>query len=908
GNPSLAQQYLRITEIMYNPGPTNAGSPYAQQEYEFIELKNIGPVALNLVGIHFTNGVEFAFATNSVVTNLNAGQTIVLVKNVAAFIQRHGGANIGGIFTGTLDSNGERVTIVDAVNEEILDFTYNNSWYPITDGLGFSLVVVNENAFPDAWDTKANWRASGNLHGSPGVTDPAPATFPIVLISEVLANSILPSVDAIELWNTSAGVANIGGWYLSDDFFTPKKYRLTNGTTIAAGSRLVLTEAQFNPTPGTPPSFAFSSAGDEAFLFAADAAGNLLGYYHGFDFNASQENVSFGRYIPSTGEEHFVAQAANTLGTPNSAPRVGPVVISEIMYHPPDLNGADDDANEFIELFNITANTVSLFDVSFPTNSWKLKDAVDFSFATNTTLPAGGYLLVVSFDPQTNATALATFRAKYGVNPSVPVVGPYQGQLDNSAANVELAAPLAPSTNGVVYFMVDKVDYNDVDPADACSNCVAWTSAPDGFGPSLHRIVTTDYGNDPTNWVGALPSPGGAFGGGTPPAITQHPLSLVLVQGQNTNLSVIATGGGLHYQWSFLGTNVAGATNSLFPLNNVSSAINGYYGVVVFNGGGSVSSTNALVMVRSLPSILLQPTSQTNVAGSNSVFSVFASGTGTITYQWRKNGTNIVNATTTSLAIPNAQLFADAALYDVVVTDEVGSVVSQPAYLVVRVTPFLVTPGGPYFTVQGGTVIFTVNAGPVHPLLPLVYRWLPNPAAMGSITNNTSTYYPNNYLIMTNCQINGGVARVVIQNPLGALNVTATNAGASWLVILPDFDHDGVADSWETLYGMNTNNAADALLDTDGDGMKNRDEYLAGTNPTNALSLLQIVLTPTNSSVLQFQAESNISYSIQIRTNLNTGWQSLSNITASNSVRAVRFDDSQTNSERFFRVVTPRIP
>src|ERR1043166_6835521 len=59
GNPSAAQQYLRITEIMYHPGPTNLACPYDREDFEYIELKNIGPSPLNVLGIHFTNGINF---------------------------------------------------------------------------------------------------------------------------------------------------------------------------------------------------------------------------------------------------------------------------------------------------------------------------------------------------------------------------------------------------------------------------------------------------------------------------------------------------------------------------------------------------------------------------------------------------------------------------------------------------------------------------------------------------------------------------------------------------------------------------------------------------------------------------------------------------------------------------------
>ena len=71
-----------------------------------------------------------------------------------------------GEFVGALDNAGENLRIDDAVGEKILDFEYNNSWYPITDGPGASLVIVNENAPWDTWGMKSSWRPSAIDFGS----------------------------------------------------------------------------------------------------------------------------------------------------------------------------------------------------------------------------------------------------------------------------------------------------------------------------------------------------------------------------------------------------------------------------------------------------------------------------------------------------------------------------------------------------------------------------------------------------------------------------------------------------------------------------------------------------------------------------------------------------------------------
>ena len=530
GSPSLAQQFLRVTELMYNPSPL-AGNTNAADAFEFIELKNISTnLTLDLRGVRFANGVEFNF-TGGAVTNLAAGARVLVVKSLSAFAARYGtGLPVAGQYLGALDNEGERLQLLDASGEEVLDFSYDDDWYPVTGGLGFSLVVVNELAEPDAWNSAANWRPSGALDGSPAITDPAVPPFAPVVINEVLSRTDLPPPsDSIELFNPTTNTVNIGGWFLTDDFNTPKKFRIAAGTTIAAGSFRVFTEADFNPGGS---GFAFSSLGDEAWLFSGDAQTNLTGYVHGFRFGAAENGVSFGRHRTSEGEEHFVAQSVQTLDLTNASPRVGPVVISEIHYHPDDsvaagvtrpsaldvLLGrqsqavaATADELEFIELQNITLNPVPLFDPAAPTNTWRLRGDADFDFPTNVTLAPGATLLLVNFNPISNTNALAVFRATYGLDASVPLFGPYSGSLDNSSARVELQKPEAPNAGTVPRIIVDTVHYRDTAP---------WPVAADGAGSSLQRLVAGDYGNDPANWFAAGLTPGSSNVLNVAPTIT----------------------------------------------------------------------------------------------------------------------------------------------------------------------------------------------------------------------------------------------------------------------------------------------------------------------------------------------------------------------------------------------------
>jgi len=335
----------------------------------------------------------------------------------------------------------------------------------------------------------------------------------------VLSHSALPLEDAIELHNESSAPVNVTGWYLSDALRTLKKFQITNTTIIPAGGYKVFYEYQLNPNPDDFRSFSLDSTrGDEVYLSAVSTNGTLNGYRAEAEFGAAAAGVSFGRYTNSVGEVHFVAQSRRTFGQdnpdsvaefrlgtglPNAAPQVGPVVISELMYHPLNVGGVEPLLEEFIELHNFTSTNVPLYDPVRPTNGWRLRDAVSYQFAAPAALGPGDYLLVVSFDPVLDTNSLATFRAKYGLSSGVPIYGPYTGRLDNGGESVELCQPDVPPTSGpdqgyVPEVLVERVKYSDAWP---------WDPAADGTGNSLQRRNLDEYGNRSANWRRRCPRP-----------------------------------------------------------------------------------------------------------------------------------------------------------------------------------------------------------------------------------------------------------------------------------------------------------------------------------------------------------------------------------------------------------------
>jgi len=498
---------LRITEIMYNPPPPPAGNTNDADNFEFIELKNISGSSLNLQGFRLGGGIEFTFP-NLV---LAGGQYVVVAKNLAAFQSRYGTSNlVAGVFTNNLSNAGDHVTLRGPMLEPILDFTYADTWYPTTDGEGFSLALLNPNAATDSWSLKESWQPSGNLNGSPGYANPLPPSLPPIIITEALTHTDPPLLDTVELYNPTASLVNLAGWFLTDDPHKPKKYRIPTGKFIAAGGYLTFDSDQFGVGPN---GFGFNSTGDSVYLFSGDATTNLTGYAHGFDFGAAPNPVSFGRYVNSRGAENFVLQRQNTLGAANAYPRIGPVVLTEIMYHPPDLAGGEDDAlNEFLELQNIATTNVPLYDPMATTNTWRLRGAVDFDFPANQVLAPGARLLVVGFDPAIYASLKSSFVAKYSIPTNVTILGPWSGKLDNSGEIIRLQRPdnpnVAPTNTVVPYYLVEEINYSDLPP---------WPGAADGAGASLQRIEPTLFGNDPINWQAGTPTAGLANPAGPAP-------------------------------------------------------------------------------------------------------------------------------------------------------------------------------------------------------------------------------------------------------------------------------------------------------------------------------------------------------------------------------------------------------
>ena len=214
------------------------------------------------------------------------------------------------------------------------------------------------------------------------------------------------------------------------------------------------------------------------------------------DFGAAESDVSFGRYRKgSTGTVNFVAMAEQTPGWANSYPKVGPVVMSEIMYNP--ISG--NQYLEYVELFNVTDSQVTLevYDGVMGANvPWAFTDGIDYEFPPGAVIGALDYL-VVAKDPN-------IFTVAYPAVPWNKILGPYDGQLRNGGERLELGKPgdYDAGSGEDYYIRLDRVNYDDE------GLCPTEPDGGNGNGSSLTRINAEDYGNDPNNWGAAVPSPG----------------------------------------------------------------------------------------------------------------------------------------------------------------------------------------------------------------------------------------------------------------------------------------------------------------------------------------------------------------------------------------------------------------
>jgi hypothetical protein len=160
---------LRITEIMYNARQGN--------EFDWIELRNLGAVAVDLEGVRFVEGIDFTFPA----ITLLPGQAVVVVAHAESFQSLFGtGPTVAGTYAGRLDNGGETLALrlASPFDANVLRFRYEDDWFPETDGVGRSLDLASLSTAIGDYGRSSAWMASAAVDGSPGVSSqPVPTTY-----------------------------------------------------------------------------------------------------------------------------------------------------------------------------------------------------------------------------------------------------------------------------------------------------------------------------------------------------------------------------------------------------------------------------------------------------------------------------------------------------------------------------------------------------------------------------------------------------------------------------------------------------------------------------------------------------------------------------------------------------------
>jgi hypothetical protein len=256
---------------------------------------------------------------------------------------------------------------------------------------------------------------------------------------------------------------------------------------------------------------------------------------------------------------------------------------------------------------------------------------------------------------------------------------------------------------------------------------------------SLSNVSASDAGNYDvvvTNSAGAVTSVAAVLTINVAPTISSQPASQVVAQGQIATFSVSATGTPAPtFQWRKNGTSIAGANSSRFSVNGATSADAGSYDVVVANVAGSRTSNSATLTVNApvvgAPVITQLPVGQTVTVGTSVTLAVTATGTA-LTYQWRRDGESLANATGATLVLTGATAVSGS--YSVIVTNSAGAVSSSAAAV-----QFLLLPGRPAITLQpvgrtlvvGATATLFVEATGVGAL---GYQWFKDGRAITGAT------------------------------------------------------------------------------------------------------------------------------------------------------------------------------
>ncbi len=269
-----------------------------------------------------------------------------------------------------------------------------------------------------------------------------------------------------------------------------------------------------------------------------------------------------------------------------------------------------------------------------------------------------------------------------------------------------------------------------------------------------------------TNSAGNVTSNSAVLNVGIPPGISSHPANQFATGGGTATFSVTATGNTpLSYQWQKNNVDISGATASSYTTPAVTAGDSGStFRCRVTNQYGSMTSNAGILSVVAAPSISTPPTNQTVAVGNTATFSIVASGTSPLSYQWQKNNSDISGATSATYITPATTMGDSGSTYRCRVTNTFGNVTSSSAVLHVVIPPSVNTHPSNQTVAVGASASFSVSAAGSTPL---TYQWQKNGVPIGGATSssyNTPATTMGDSGASYRCQISNGGGSV-LSNP-----------------------------------------------------------------------------------------------------------------------------------------------
>ena len=213
-----------------------AGIPWVTaSEFEYIELLNTGTATLDLAGATLGNAVTFTFPPG---TTLAPGATLLVVNDIPAFTARYGtSATIAGEFSGSLSNDSDTIHLFDSTGEVVLEFTYQDTWHPFSDGPGRSLVIKNPMSPYSDWEKARSWGLSTEPAGTPGVPDTGTATTYAAWRRESFtdAQAADNAISAPLIDMDSDGLDNLVEYAFTSDPRDPSGSPVQSGTILLSG-------------------------------------------------------------------------------------------------------------------------------------------------------------------------------------------------------------------------------------------------------------------------------------------------------------------------------------------------------------------------------------------------------------------------------------------------------------------------------------------------------------------------------------------------------------------------------------------------------------------------------------------------------------------------------------------------